>query len=335
MSILASSSSSAPVPATPATNTAPVTDVTEATFDAEVMETSMRMPVVIDFWAPWCGPCRTLSPVLEKLATEFAGRIKVVKINSDENMGLSQAFGVRSIPMVAALVGGQIAAQFMGAKPEGQVRQFFEQVMKVFAQALPDAARALAETSNTAPTPPPSPAASKHAEALARAERGDIEGALATLEEALKLDPALTDAHLDAAELEIAAERMEAAAARLAAIELKPGERDRLGRLDSLKARVQALDAVRDLPATEELEHSLAANPADHKLRFDLAHALIAEGAFEAGLEHLLHIVMHDRNWNEQGARRAMINTFNLLADNEAAADLVSAWRRKLASALN
>lgn len=311
-----------------------VIDVSEATFDQEVMEASMQQPVVIDFWAPWCGPCRALSPVLEKLAGEYAGRVKVVKINSDENMGLSQAFQVRSIPFVAALVGGQIAAQFMGAKPEGQVRAFFDQVLKVFSQAMPEAAQAL-EAAAADAAPPKSPAETKRDEAAALAARGNLDGAIAALEAALALDPALNGARLDLAELEMAAERNDAARAVLAQIELKPEERAEAARLDALKARLAALEAVKDLPETAALAAALAASPGDLKARFDLAHALIAEGGFEEALDHLLEIIRVDRTWNEQGARKAMINVFNLLGDNEAAADLVSTYRRRLATALN
>jgi putative thioredoxin len=319
----------------PANAPAPlVIDVTEATFDQEVMEVSMRMPVVIDFWAPWCGPCRALSPVLEKLAGEYAGRVKVVKINSDENMGLSQAFQVRSIPFVAALAGGQLAAQFMGAKPESQVKAFFDQVLKAFAQAMPEAAQALAAAAADA-TPPPSPAEAKRSAAAQLAARGDLDGAIAGLNEALALDPGLTSARLDLAEIEMAAERFDAARDRLAAIELKPEERDAVTRLDSLKARLATLDMVKDLPATAELEAALAANPGDLKARFDLAHALIAEGDFQTALEHLMEIIRTDRKWNEEGARKAMINVFNLLSGSEEAQDLVLAYRRRLATALN
>ena len=317
-------------------NTAPaqVTDVTEATFDQEVMEASMQMPVVIDFWAPWCGPCRALSPVLEKLAGEYAGRVKVVKINSDENMGLSQAFGVRSIPYVAALVGGQLAAQFMGAKPEGQVKAFFDQVLKAFSQALPDAAQALeAAAANTAP--PLSPAETKRGEAAQLAGRGDLDGAIACLNEALTLEPTLTSARLDLAEIEMAADRFDAARAHLEAAEPKSEDRESALRLDALKARLVTLDAVKDLPATAELEAALAASPNDLRIRFDLAHAQIAEGDFETALEHLMTILQTDRNWNEEGARKAMINVFNLLSGNEEAHDLVSKYRRRLATALN
>ena len=311
-----------------------VMDVTEATFDQEVMEASMHMPVVIDFWAPWCGPCRALSPVLEKLAGEYAGRVKVVKINSDENQGLSQAFGVRSIPFVAALVGGQLATQFMGAKPEGQVKTFFEQVLKAFSQALPEAAAAL-EVAATDKSPPPSPAQAKCAEAAQLAARGDLDGAIARLDEALAIEPDLTAAVLDLVELEIAADRLDAARARLAGIEIKPGDREASARLDALKAQLATLDVVKDLPETAELEAAFAANPGDLKIRFDLAHALIAEGAFETGLEHLMEIIRIDRKWNEDGARKAMINVFNLLAGNEEAGALVSTYRRRLATALN
>lgn len=318
-----------------AAGSAGVIDVTEATFEQEVMEASMRQPVVIDFWAPWCGPCRALSPVLEKLAGEFVGRVKVVKINSDDNLGLSQAFGVRSIPFVVAVVGGQIAAQFMGAKPEGQVRSFFEQVGKVFAQALPEAAQALEAASAEPAGPPRTPAEIKRDEAAQLAARGNLDGAIAALEAALKLDPGLATARLDLAELSMATERIDDARAHLAQVELKPEQRAESARLDSLKARLAAIEAVQDLPETGVLTAALAANPGDLKVRFDLAHGLIAEGAFEEALDHLLEIIRIDRNWNEQGARKAMINVFNLLGDNEEAADLVSTYRRRLATALN
>ena len=321
--------------ANPAPAATLVADVSEATFDQEVMEASMQQPVVIDFWAPWCGPCRALSPVLEKLAGEYAGKVKVVKINSDENQGLSQAFGVRSIPYVAALVGGQLAAQFMGAKPEGQVRTFFDEVLKAFAKALPEAAQALEARAAGPAAPPASPAQIKREEAAALAESGDLPGAIGALNAALALEPGLMQARLDLAEIELAMEQYDAARAHLDEVELKPEERDDATRLDSLKARLAALEAVKDLPATAELAAALAASPGDLRARFDLAHALIAEGGFEEALEHLLEIIRTDRKWNEEGARKAMINVFNILAGNEAMSDLVLMYRRRLATALN
>ena len=321
--------------ANPAPAATLVADVSEATFDQEVMEASMQQPVVIDFWAPWCGPCRALSPVLEKLAGEYAGKVKVVKINSDENQGLSQAFGVRSIPYVAALVGGQLAAQFMGAKPEGQVRTFFDEALKAFAKALPEAAQALEAGAAGPAAPPASPAQIKREEAAALAASGDLPGAVGALNAALALEPGLMQARLDLAEIELTMEQYDAARAHLEQVELKPEERDDATRLDSLKARLAALEAVKDLPATAELAAALAANPGDLRARFDLAHALIAEGGFEEALEHLLEIIRTDRKWNEEGARKAMINVFNILAGNEAMSDLVLMYRRRLATALN
>ncbi len=104
-------------------------DITTASFETEVLEDSKTLPVVVDFWAPWCGPCRALTPILEKVAADYAGRVKLVKVNSDENQELSQAFAVRSIPNVIAFKGGKPVAQFMGAQPEGQVRAFFDKLL--------------------------------------------------------------------------------------------------------------------------------------------------------------------------------------------------------------
>ncbi len=311
-----------------------VNDVTTATFEAEVIEASMHQPVVIDFWAPWCGPCRALTPILEKVAAEYKGKVKVVKINSDENPELSQAFRVRSIPYVAALVGGQLADQFLGAKPEGEVRQFFDRVMGVFAKAMPEAAAALTEEP-AEPAPPATPADAKRMEAAQKMQNGDLDGAIDALKAALALDPGSMGARMDLAEMEIAADRYDAAKQHLALVELKPGEREDAARLDSLKARVATLEAVQDLPETEELRAKLDAKPGDHKARYDLAQALIAEGMFEEAMEHLIEIVRTDRKWDEEAARKAMINVFNMLGGNEEYANLVSAYRRKLATALN
>jgi len=104
-------------------------DVTTATFQTEVLEASKSLPVVVDFWAPWCAPCRSLTPILEKVARDYAGRVKVVKVNSDENQELSQSFSIRSIPNVIAFKDGRPAAQFTGAIPEGQVRAFFDKLL--------------------------------------------------------------------------------------------------------------------------------------------------------------------------------------------------------------
>ena len=327
-----------PQPNTPAAagpGAATTLDVTTATFEAEVIEASMQMPVVIDFWAPWCGPCRNLTPILEKLAGEYKGKVKVVKINSDENQELAQAFRVRSIPYVAALVGGQLADQFMGAQPEGQVRAFFDKVLGVFAQAMPEAAAALAAAAQVDGTPAASPADLKRMEAARQMQTGDLDGAIDSLKAALALDPGSMGARLDLAELEIAADRFDAARQHLDMVDLKPEERDDAARLESLKARIATLEAVKDLPATEELQAKLDASPNDLQARYDLAQALIAEGGFENALEHFLEIVRRDRKWNEEAARKAMLNAFSMLGGDERFGEVISAYRRKLATALN
>ena len=317
-----------------------VIDVTTATFEQEVVAASMTMPVVIDFWAPWCGPCRALTPMLEKVAAQYAGKVKVVKVNSDENPELSQAFRVRSIPFVAALVGGQLADQFMGAQPEPQIKAFFDKILKVFAQALPEAAAAL----KSAPAPaaaPPNPVEEKRAEAMAKSQGGDLPGAIDALKVALALDPGSTDVKLDLAEIEMMAGSFDDAVKHLGEIDFPPvaGEQAervaKMNRRDGIRAQVEALKSAQNLPATEELAKKAAANPNDLNARYDLAHALIADGGFDQALEHLMEIVRRDRKLHEDGARKAMINVFNMLGGNPDYAALVMQYRRQLATALN
>lgn len=323
----------------PAASSANIVDVTTATFETEVMEASMTMPVVIDFWAPWCGPCRALTPLLEKVGAQYAGKVKVVKVNSDENPELSQAFRVRSIPFVAAIVGGQLADQFMGAQPEGQIKAFFDKISKMFAQLMPEAAAAL---QNAAPAAAPaSPVDTKRAEAMSLAQSGDLPGAISALKDALTLDAANVDVKLDLAEIEMMAGAYDDAVKHLDEIDFPPvaGEQAervaKMNRRDGIRAQVEALKSAQDLPATEELAQKAAANPNDLSARYDLAHALIADGVFDQALEHLIEIVRRDRKLNEDGARKAMINVFNMLAGNPDYAELVSHYRRQLATALN
>ena len=316
-----------------------VIDVTTATFEQEVVAASMTMPVVIDFWAPWCGPCRALTPMLEKVAAQYAGKVKVVKVNSDENPELSQAFRVRSIPFVAALVGGQLADQFMGAQPEPQIKAFFDKILKVFAQALPEAAAALKSAAPAAA--PPNPVEEKRAEAMAKSQGGDLPGAIDALKIALALDPASTDVKLDLAEIEMMAGSFDDAVKHLDEIDFPSvaGEQAervaKMNRRDGIRAQVEALKSAQDLPATEELAKKAAANPDDLNARYDLAHALIADGVFDQALEHLMEIVRRNRKLHEDGARKAMINVFNMLGGNPDYAALVMQYRRQLATALN
>lgn len=288
-------------------------DVGTIDFKEKVFDASMTVPVVVDFWAEWCGPCKVLKPVLEKLADEYAGRFILAKVDSDANPELAGHFGIRSIPTVVALVGGQIVDGFTGAKTEAQIREFLDRFVAPATQAAPaDTAELLGQ-------------------ARAALADGQPEIALQVVSAVLASDPGNIEAALLQVEIAIDGGAFDQAEAMLASL----GERAPAERVEALKARINL--ARRALPAEAllSLKERVAASPDDHALRLELADAQAAAHDWRGALEQLLESVKRDKGWNEGAARKAMIELFNLLAGDEAQQPLVREFRSKLAATLN
>jgi putative thioredoxin len=281
-------------------------NTTLATFEKDVIEASAHAPVLVDFWAPWCGPCKSLGPLLEKLEHEYAGRWRLVKVNVDENPQLAAHFQVRSIPHVVAFADKRPIDQFTGVLPESHLRAFIERLV-------------------------PNPAQAEHRAALLAREQGQRGVARDHLLAALALDPGYDEARLDLIELLLDEECIDDA--RREAGLLSPKTTQGIDvRYNTLKTRLDALDAVGDLPPTDSLEAAVASDPGNLEARFDLANALIARRAYEQALEHLLEIVKRDRSFRDDIGRKTMLAVFDLAAHQP---ELVSEWRRRLSATLH
>ena len=281
-----------------------VVEVNNINFSSEVIDKSSITPVIVDFWAPWCGPCKALTPVLEKLAAEYGGRFRLVKINSDENMELAGQFGVRSIPDVRAFKDGRVVGQFNGALPESKVRAFIDRLL-------------------------PSPAELERSHGLKLRADGDTAGAGAALSRAIGLDPTLHAARLDLVDLLIELGELDSAERQLS--EVKP-DIDHDARAEALRSAISFARSARSGASDTELKARIAGDPADPQARMQLANLYAGRREWRAALDELLEIVKRDRNWNDQAARKQMLSIFNLAAGEP---DLVAEYRRKLASALH
>lgn len=295
-------------------------NVTLENFEAEVINASKSQPVLVDFWAPWCGPCKALGPLLEKVEAEYGGRFKLVKIDSDQEQQLAAAFGVRSIPTCVLLMNGQPVDGFMGAVPEGKLKEFLDKHL------------------------PPAEDEGEGAEEMAEEEGLDIApGArLEKLQHAVATDPANDEARFEYVKALLLADRIDDAKVAFAPV---IGKTAAIRRLDSLQRWMDAIDYADSAgdagKAQSELEARIAANKRDFEARHGKARLLMAQQRWTDAMDELLEILMRDKAWNEELARKTYIAILDIIepprpkvAEGQIPPDdpTVATYRRRLSS---
>jgi len=280
-----------------------VFDATTETFETEVLQKSLQTPVLVDFWATWCGPCKTLGPMLEKLAGEYHGAFELAKVDVDKEQQIAAAFQIRSVPTVFLVKGGQIVDGFPGAVPEGQLREFLTQHGVVPLEAAP-------EEAETVDAPPLDPQAQVDVLRAAIAAEPD--------KEELKLDLAL------------ALLQTGATAEATALIDALPANLSTDDRAVRARARLEFAGALQQAPAAEVLDARIAANGDDLQARHLRGVQLLLSGEDAAALEQFLDMLRRDRTYDEGRPRKLLIDAFKVIEDE----DLVGQYRRRMASLL-
>jgi putative thioredoxin len=293
-------------------------DVTLENFESEVINASMTQPVLVDFWAPWCGPCKVIGPLLEKLEVQYEGRFKLVKIDSDQEQQLAGAFGIRSIPTVILLKNGQPVDGFMGALPEGKIKEFLDK--NVPAAAPPEEEEPAEEAALQDATP---------------AER------LEKLQHQVATDPADDEARFEYVKALLLAGRIDDAKVAFAPVIAKTSL---VRRFDSLQRLMDAMDfADSQPPALAELDARIAANKRDFDARFARARLLAARQRWTEAMDELLDILMRDKAWSDDLARKTYIAILDIIeppkakvADGQIPPDdpTVATYRRRLSSVI-
>jgi putative thioredoxin len=293
-------------------------NVTLENFEAEVISTSKSQPVLVDFWAPWCGPCKVIGPLLEKLETAYGGRFKLVKIDSDQEQQLAAAFGIRSIPTCILLMNGQPVDGFMGALPEGKIKEFLD-------KHLPPAEEEPVEETLGADDSASDP--------VARLER---------LQHAVATDPANDDARFEYVKTLLFAGRTDDAKVAFAPVLGKAGL---VRRFDSLQRWLEAIDFAGSIAdpgrSASEYDARIAANKRDFEARLAKVRLLMAQQRWTQAMDELLEILMRDKGWSDELARKTYIAILDIIepprpkvAEGQIPPDdpTVATYRRRLSS---
>ena len=289
----------------PADTTPPtIFDATQANFEAEVINASFDQPVLVDFWATWCEPCKALGPLIEKVVGEYNGAIRLAKVDCDKEQQLAAMFGVRSIPTVVLVREGQLVDGFTGALPETELREFLAR------HAQPGQAAAVEAIEDVAPPVVETP-----------------EQAIARIQQEIATQPDRAEFKLDLALAQMRAGNAAAAQAELDSLPANLASDDRARRL---RGQLELAQALKDAPPTAELQRRIDADPADHAARDLLGLRLLLGGDAAGGLDQLLNVLKADRTWNDGQAKKHLVAAFNVLDD----AELVGTYRRKMSSLL-
>ncbi|QOF69234.1 thioredoxin [Aminobacter sp. SR38] len=285
-----------------------IKDTTTAAFSADVIQESRKQPVLVDFWAPWCGPCKQLTPVIERVVQAAGGRVKLVKMNIDDHPAIAGQLGIQSIPAVIAFKNGQPVDGFMGAVPESQIRDFIDKIAGKDG-GQPQIAEALA------------------AAAEAR-EAGDLQTAVQIYDAVLEQVPDNIDAIAALADILFESGDVEGANEVLARA---PDDKKSAAALVSVRTKMALAEEAAALGDSAELERRLALDPGDHQARFDLAMIQNAKGQRTEAADNLLAIVKADRTWNDDGARAQLLKLFEAWGFTD---EVTLSTRRKLSSLL-
>lgn len=279
-------------------------DVSEENFQAEVLDKSKSVPVVVDFWAEWCQPCQILKPVLEALAAEYNGKFILAKINADSNQALAGQFGVRGIPSVKAISGGKIVNEFSGVLPEADIRNFLNQI-------IPDESEL------------------KRRDALELLQAGDTDAALTLLDKAIELNENNIEAQIDKAEICFNQDKLETTEEILKKLPLAATESN--PRVQTLQTSIEIANRTSGLADRDTLIAGIKKNPSDLQLKLDLANRFIAEKNYSSALEQLFEIIQRDKSFGGDIARKTILEIFTLIGPQD---NLVREARKRLSRLL-